>query len=124
MMIAHKQRATISGSPPQTTAPNLKRDIAAGELCVQFLHIEIVAVSGGPDAKRMLVADEFVVRTQGHRIRQFDPRSQIGLNLLSIRIILPHVVLPEPYGSLTNRKGISLELDTPSITNRSTGFLW
>src|SRR2546425_13081605 len=99
MMIAHKQRATISGSPPQTTSPNLKRDIAAGELCVQFLHIEIVAVSGGPEAKRMLVADEFGVRTQGHRIRQFDPRSQIGLNLLSIRIIMPQGVFPVTFAS-------------------------
>src|SRR5437870_6325876 len=117
MMIAHKQRSMIPRSPPETAPAYLKRGIADGELCVQFLQVDIVAVSGGSDAQRMLVADEFGICAQGHCVCQFDPPSQISLNLLSIRIVLPHAVFPEPYASMPNRKGVSLELSARAIAN-------
>src|SRR2546422_825776 len=88
----------IAWPPPQTAAAHLKRDIAAGELGVQLLHVDIVAVSSSPDTQRTLVADEFGICAQGHRIRQLEPATEVRLNLLSIRIVLPHVILPESYG--------------------------
>jgi hypothetical protein len=58
---------------------------AAGELRVQFLHIEFFVVRGGSDAKRTQVSDELEIDTQGECIGQLDPPSQMSLHLLSIR---------------------------------------
>src|SRR5438445_750313 len=118
MMITHQQCPMIARPPPQTAPAHLKRDIAAGELGVQLLHVDIVAVSSRPDTQRMLVADEFGICAQGHRIGQLEPPTEVRLNLLAIRIVLPHVVLPEPYGSMPDREGIALYLQPPAKPNR------
>src|SRR5438445_12707394 len=118
MMIAHQQCPRIARPPPQAAPTHLKRDIAAGELGVQLLHVDIVAVSGGPEAKRTLVADVFRIDAQRERIGQLEPPTEVRLSLLSIRIVLPHVVLPKPYGSLPNRKGVPLDLEPSAESNR------
>src|SRR5207245_3903812 len=107
----------IARSPPQAAPAYLKCDIAAGELGVQLMHVDIVSVSGGPDAKRVLVADEFGIDAQRERIGQLEPATEVRLNLLAVRIVLSHVVLPEPYGSLPDRKGIPFNLESPTKPN-------
>src|SRR5437899_5035972 len=107
----------IARPPPQTAPAHLKRDIAAGELGVQFLHVDIVAVGGGPDAKRMLVADEFGICAQGHRIGQLEPPTEVRLDLLAVRMVLPHAVFTESYAPLPNREGITLDLKPATNPN-------
>src|SRR5438445_6432366 len=118
MMITHQQCPMIARPPPQAAPAHLKRDIAAGELGVQFLHVDIVAVSSRPGTKRMLVADEFGICAQGYRVGQLDPPSEVPLDLFPICIVLPHIVLPEPYGSLPNRNGVPFNLESPTKPDR------
>src|SRR5947208_12552854 len=102
MMIAHENRPMIARPPPQAATACLEGYIEKSQLGVEFLEVGVMVVLGRPDAQRMRVADEVGINAQRERIGQFDPATEVRLNLLAVRIGLAHPILAEPHAPVTD----------------------
>src|SRR5437867_10288225 len=102
MMIAHEKRPMIAWPPPQAATTNLEGNIKKCQLAVEFLEVRVMVVLGRPDAQRMRVADVVGINAQRERIGQFDPATEVRLNLLAVPIVLAHPILAEPHAPVTD----------------------
>src|SRR5438034_4593468 len=77
-----------------------------------------MVILGRPDAQCMGVADVFRIKSEGKKIGDLHPATEIGLDLLAVRVVLAHPVFAEPDAPMTDREGIAFDLEATTKADR------
>src|SRR5437867_2447200 len=117
-VVGEQERAAVPGPPPVRAAARLYGDVEQSKLGVEFLEVGVVVVLGRPEAQRMGVTDVFRINSEGKKIGELHPATEIGLDLLAVRVVLAHPVFAEPDAPMTDREGIPFDLGATTKADR------